>query len=89
MSDILVKQPDRDELDKLGVFEWDTWACDVSTFDWEYDAVEICYILEGHVVVRTDQGETEIKAGDLATFPKGLRCVWQVSSPIRKHYRFE
>jgi hypothetical protein len=89
MSKIIVKKPSQAELDALGVTNWDVWGCDASTFDWEYSAQETCYILEGRVVVKTDEGETEIQAGDMATFPKGLKCVWQVSSPIRKHYRFE
>jgi hypothetical protein len=30
-----------------------------------------------------------LQAGDLATFPAGLSCTWDVHAPLRKHYRFE
>ncbi len=89
MSSITVKKPTQDELEVLDVKSWGTWGCEVSNFDWEYSDIETCYILEGRVVVKTDAGETEIQAGDLVTFPKGLKCVWDVKSAIRKHYRFE
>lgn len=26
--------------------------------------------------------------GDLVIFPAGMRCVWDVRVPVRKHYRF-
>ena len=64
MSKIDVKKPSKEDLDKLNVKSWGTWECDVSVFDWEYDTEETCYILDGHVVVKSDEGETEIKAGD-------------------------
>ena len=89
MKRISVKKPSREELDKLDVKAWGTWASDVDRFDWEYDATEVCYILEGEVTVETDQGEVTIKAGDMVTFPQGLKCVWDVKAPIRKHFKFE
>ncbi len=30
----------------------------------------------------------EIKAGDLAVFPEGMSCTWDVKKPINKHYKF-
>ena len=30
-----------------------------------------------------------VYAGDLVTFQKGMHCVWDISAPIRKHYRFD
>ena len=30
----------------------------------------------------------EIKAGDVATFPAGMSCVWDVKKAINKHYKF-
>ncbi|HAG51262.1 MAG TPA: cupin, partial [Deltaproteobacteria bacterium] len=32
--------------------------------------------------------EVEIKKGDLVTFPKGLKCKWNVIERIRKAYIF-
>ena len=66
-----------------------TWSKEVSVFDWEYDTTETCYVLEGEVKVTTPEGEAvEFGAGDLVTFPRGLKCTWEVRKPIRKHYRF-
>jgi uncharacterized protein len=61
----------------------------VSVFDWEHDATEICYVMEGEVKVTTSDGEAvQFGPGDLVTFPRGLKCSWEVRKPIRKHYRF-
>ena len=38
------------------------------------------------VVVKTDAGEYTIKAGDLVTFPKGLKCTWGIKVKIVKVY---
>jgi len=55
----------------------------------EYDESEICWLLEGQVTVRTSDGQAvSFGAGDRVTFPKGLRCVWEVAQAVRKHYRF-
>lgn len=89
MIKILKRKPAEGELEKMNVRSWGIWECEVSSFDWEYDAVETCYILEGKVKVQTEDGETEIEAGDLVTFPKGLKCKWDVREAIRKHYKFE
>ncbi|MCS7150985.1 MAG: cupin domain-containing protein [Endomicrobia bacterium] len=71
MKDIKILQPTKDELEKLKVYSWPIWECGVSKFDWEYDEDETCYILEGKVIVETEDGKKyEIKKGDLVTFPK-------------------
>jgi uncharacterized cupin superfamily protein len=65
------------------------WEKEVRRFDWQYDEAETCYLLEGQVRVRTEDGaEVAFGAGDLVTFPRGLRCVWDIRRPVRKHYRF-
>lgn len=46
-------------------------------------------MLSGRVVVTPEGGEpVEIAAGDLATFPAGMSCTWDVKEAIRKHYKF-
>jgi uncharacterized cupin superfamily protein len=67
---------------------WPIWTCDRSTFDWEYDDQETCYLLEGEGTVKTDDGDVSFRAGDVVVFPQGLTCVWHVTKPVRKHYRF-
>lgn len=83
------RNPDRKELEKMGVFKWPIWEKEESKFDWSYDTNETCYLLEGKVRVEPKGGEAvEFGAGDLVTFPKGLECVWQISKKVRKHYKF-
>lgn len=90
MSKIRVdKNPDAGRLRALDVESWPIWTKEVSEFPWEYDAEETCYVLEGRVTVTPEDGQpVEIGPGDLATFPKGMRCIWRVDAPIRKHYSF-
>ncbi len=83
---IEVRRPTEAEI--AAMTRWPTWSCEVSTFDWEYDERETCYILEGRVTVRTPDGTVSFGPGDRVVFPKGLRCVWEVSAPVRKHYQF-
>jgi len=78
------------KLDVLGVEEWPIWEKEVSVFPWSYTQTEVCYILEGKVIVTPDGGEPiELGRGDLVTFPKGMSCTWDIRDDICKHYRFE
>ena len=80
-------KPSPAKLDVLGVDDWPIWEKEVSTFDWTYDQKETCYILEGEVVVTPEGGEpVTLQKGDLVIFPEGMRCTWDIKSPIRKHY---
>ena len=88
MAEIEKKQPSENEKKSM-LDNWSPWDCEISTFDWEYSDKETCYIIEGEVDVKTESGKTvNIKAGDLVTFQKGLKCVWDVKKPIRKVYKF-
>ena len=91
MSDVRVeKNPSRDRLEELGVFDWGIWSKEVSVFPWHYDCEETCYFLAGDVVVTPDGGgPVYLGKGDLVTFPQGMSCRWDVRSPVRKHYTFE
>ncbi len=89
MAGIKVKRPQERDLEEMGVRSWGTWGCEASTFDWEYDQTEACYLLEGDVTVEHEGGSTRLQAGDLAIFPKGLKCRWNVKKPVKKHFRFE
>ncbi|NLH47135.1 MAG: cupin domain-containing protein [Myxococcales bacterium] len=89
MSMISVEKPTPETLRRLNVESWGIWECEISRFDWEYDETETCYILEGQVRVTTAAGETvEFGPGDLVVFPRGLKCTWDVSRPVRKHFQF-
>jgi len=85
---IEVSKPDADEVEKKGIFSWPIWEKEVSRFDWHYDTDEICYLLEGQVEVTTPDGhKVQFGAGDLARFPVGLSCTWDIAVPVKKHYR--
>ena len=72
-----------------GIRDWPVWSCEVSSFPWSYSERETCLLLEGEVMVTPDGGEPVcFGAGDRVVFPAGLRCVWDVRQPVRKHYRF-
>ena len=86
---IKVTQLSEGEIKKQGVDQWPIWEKEVSRFDWHYDSIEECYLLEGDVVVETADGErVQFGAGDFVTFPKDLDCVWDIKRAVRKHYRF-
>ena len=85
-------------LKELEVDSWSSWSCDPSEFDWQYPSTEVAYIQKGHVIVTEEGGEpfdklrakeVEIKAGDLVTFPKGMKCHWKVIERIEKVYTFK
>ncbi|MEM6611147.1 MAG: cupin domain-containing protein [Cyanobacteria bacterium P01_C01_bin.72] len=86
---LVISQPNREQLDKLDVFNWSIWTKEISEFPWTYDEAETCYFLTGDVVVTPDGGEPVVMGkGDLVTFPAGMSCVWQIKSAVKKHYQF-
>ncbi|CAB9507032.1 Enzyme of the cupin superfamily [Seminavis robusta] len=86
----VVSQPDKDFLEKKGVFSWGTWGCEASKFPWTYDSNESCYLLEGQVTVTPtdDRPPATFGKGDFVTFPAGMSCTWDVSVPVNKHFMF-
>lgn len=88
MSKINIEKPTEDKLKSLNIKSWSTWECDPSSFDWQYDSDETAYVFEGKVKVKPEGAEeVEINAGDLVTFPKGMKCTWNVVQKIRKVYK--
>ena len=77
-----------EELRRLNCASWPIWACGVSKFDYFYDDKETCHVLEGQVTVSAEGQTVSFGPGDIVIFPKGLSCVWDVTQPVRKHYRF-
>lgn len=77
-----------DQFRQKGIISWPVWEKEASVFDWFYDDREECYIIEGEVTVKTEEGEISFGKGDFVTFPHGLKCVWEVKKPVKKHYRF-
>jgi uncharacterized protein len=87
---IHVEKPTEQKLKELDVESWPIWKKEVSEFPWEYDEDETCYLLEGDVIVTPKGGGDPVRfgKGDLIIFKTGLKCVWKVLSPVKKHYRF-
>jgi len=67
---------------------WPIWEKEKSTFQWEYDEKETCFILKGKAVVNCPEGKVEFAAGDYIVFPQGLKCTWEIKDKIKKHYKF-
>ncbi len=86
---IVIKKLSDDEIKQMSIKSWPIWTKEVSAFDWYYDSQEMCLILEGKAIIKTPFEEVEIKKGDYVVFPVGLKCVWNVTEPIRKHYNFD
>ncbi len=83
---------DEDFLAKRGVRQWDIWessSVPSKKFDYNYDRTESVYIIEGEAVVTPKDGRKAVvlKPNVFASFPKGLSCVWEVKTPVRKFYK--
>ncbi len=90
MAQIKIEKLPEEKLKKMGVFSWPVWEKEVSRFDWHYNDTEMCYIIEGKVSVETEPGKgVSFGPGDFVTFPKGLKCVWDIKEPVKKHYNFK
>jgi uncharacterized cupin superfamily protein len=88
MAQVTIEKLDQAAIERRGIKHWPIWTKEVSRFDWSYDETEECLILEGEFSVETAAGTYRVTAGDFVTFAKGLRCVWDITRPVRKHYRF-
>ncbi len=90
VNDVIVRKPTPEEAKTCK--KWPTWSCPVSEFEWEYTQTEKCLILEGKVTVtdNPDSGRSvSFGPGDYVVFPEGLKCIWKVTAPVRKHYDFD
>jgi uncharacterized cupin superfamily protein len=85
---ILQEQLTDYQIEELRIRQWPVWEKEISRFSCVYEEEELCYFLEGIVVVETAEGAITIVKGDYITFPKGLSCVWDIKEPVRKHYLF-
>lgn len=88
MKKVQIEKLTEEQITQRGIRKWPVWEKEISRFPWEYDITEECYILEGEIVVETDEGSYQIGPGDFVTFPQGLKCTWDIRKPVRKHYNF-
>ena len=84
------KDISNDRIEELGLKNWPTWEKEASEFPWKYQEQETCYIIEGHAEVVSENGDDRVvfEGGDLVVFPQGLKCIWKISKPIKKYYKF-
>ncbi|MES9827419.1 MAG: cupin domain-containing protein [Candidatus Thiodiazotropha sp.] len=83
-------RPSAMKLEIQGVYDWPIWEKEASKFEWEYTQTETCYILRGKFIVTPEGGEPqEFGRGDLITFPAGMKCTWEITKGVEKHYTFE
>jgi len=85
---IKINKLTENEIANKRIRSWPIWTCGVSEFDWKYDDQETCLLLEGVVEVTTDYETVTFSAGDYVVFPRGLKCRWKVTEPVRKYYSF-
>ena len=88
MAGVTIKKLTDVEKQNLNINTWPIWEKEISRFDWTYSETEHCYIIEGEIVVETSEGVFEIRPGDFVTFDKGLKCIWDIRIPVKKHYNF-
>jgi uncharacterized protein len=89
MAKVIIQKLLETVIQNRGIRSWPIWTKEVSRFDWYYDSEEECLILEGEIVIETPEGNFAVNPGDFVTFKKGLKCVWNVKKPVRKHYNFK
>ena len=61
------------------------WDCTAGKFNWRYDFDETVHIIEGSVVVSSENTPPKrLQAGDVAFFPVGTVAHWHVETYVRK-----
>jgi uncharacterized protein len=61
------------------------WDCTAGKFNWHYGFDETVHILEGSVVVSSENTPPKrLVAGDVAFFPFGTKAHWHVETYVRK-----
>ncbi|MEL0635958.1 cupin domain-containing protein [Marinomonas sp. TI.3.20] len=84
---ITVVKPSTKQLEEIN--EWPIWEKESSQFDWKNDKDEMFYIIEGSANLSITKGITqEINTGDLVTVKKDVIINWDITSYIRKNFKF-
>jgi uncharacterized cupin superfamily protein len=62
------------------------WRCDPMTFEYNFPGDESFIVMAGAVRIEFTDGSAklELRAGDVASVPKGTRSVWTVLEAIEK-----
>ncbi|MEI6750159.1 MAG: cupin domain-containing protein [Bacteroidales bacterium] len=89
MNKLEIIKLDDNEIDLRGIRNWPIWEKGVSRFPYIYLEDEHCLFLEGEVVIETEQDKVTLYPGDYVIFRSGLKCIWTILKPVKKHYHFE
>jgi len=58
-----------------------------SRFNYVFETDETFHVIEGRVTITLDSGEAvTLAAGDIVSFPRGARAVWDIQEPLRKFF---
>lgn len=88
MSRIKIRKIKLKDARELGIDSWNRWDCPPSQFDWEYPEQEAAYFYEGKVIITTPEETVQITGEMMVSFPKGLKCHWEVLERVEKVYTF-
>jgi uncharacterized cupin superfamily protein len=88
MTKVIIQRLTSQEIEERQIKKWPIWEKEVSRFEHSYDGDEECLFLEGEVVIETEDSNYSISPGDFVIFQDGLKCVWDIKRPVRKHYNF-
>ena len=66
------------------LFSSGLWDCSAGTFYYTFPCDEIVHVIEGEVIVREADNEYTLRPGDVAFFPQGLTCQWEIPHYLKK-----
>ncbi|MDX2308600.1 MAG: cupin domain-containing protein [Hyphomicrobium sp.] len=65
------------------------WTCQPGKWRVVFTESEFCQILEGEIVITSDDGATTtVRAGDAFVSPAGFLGTWEVTKPARKVFAY-
>ncbi len=62
MALVKIEKISEDQIKQNKIWSWDIWTKEISHFEWHYDCQKECLILEGEIIVETDNGNFSIFA---------------------------
>jgi uncharacterized cupin superfamily protein len=63
------------------------WECTPGPSYWIQKEHEVIHVVSGRMTVTRDGGQpVELRAGDMAVFPKGWSGTWDIHETVRKVY---
>lgn len=61
------------------------WQCTAGPSYWKLETHEVIHVVAGWMTVTADDGSAlDLKAGDVAVFPRGWTGTWDIHETVRK-----